>query len=358
MRQRSGRTWRPSRASLSAERVVGDPVAFWTSNAFLEQARAWVAAQLARRGSRPTGIWRQPHARVWSSTIGFETTEGRVWFKVNGSGSAYEAGLVALLGELSPGLAPEVIPYDRGRAWSLTRDGGPLLRSLVAPEALWTYWERLLPKYADAQLALAQHRPRLLSSGTPYLGPAQLRLEYRRLLAELAVMPTEAGGLTKKQATALEHLLPTFDYWCAELAASSVPDSLQHDDLHSNNVCWPGKVYDLSSVRILDWGDASVGHPFATMLATLNSIAFHAGVQPGNRPMDDARVLRIRDAYLEPFTGLGNRAELVRWVALARSTGCVTRAISWEKALQDAPPTMVMDEGFPVRGWLLELLEL
>jgi hypothetical protein len=45
-------------------------------------------------------------------------------------------------------------------------------------------------------------------------------------------------------------------------------------------------------------------------------------------------------------------------VALARSTGCVTRAISWEKALQDAPPTMVMDEGFPVRGWLLELLEL
>jgi Phosphotransferase enzyme family len=357
MRQRSGGTWRPSRASLSAERVVGDPVAFWTSNAFLEQAWAWVAAQLARRGSRPTGVWQQPHARVWSSTIGFETTEGRVWFKVNGSGSAYEAGLVALLGELSPGLAPEVIAYDRGRAWSLTRDAGPLLGSLVAPEALWTYWERLLPKYAEAQLALAQHGPRLLSSGTPHLGPAQLQLEYRRLLAELAVLPREAGGLTKEQATALEHLLPTYDDWCAELAASSLPDSLQHDDLHSNNVCWPGKVYDLSSVRILDWGDASVGHPFGTMLATLNSMAFHAPV-PGNRPMDDARVLRIRDAYLEPFTGLGNQGELVRWVALARSTGCVTRAISWEKALQDAPPTMVMDEGFPVRGWLLELLEL
>jgi hypothetical protein len=39
---------------LSAERVVGDPVAFWTSNAFFEQARAWVATQLARRGSRAT----------------------------------------------------------------------------------------------------------------------------------------------------------------------------------------------------------------------------------------------------------------------------------------------------------------
>jgi hypothetical protein len=44
-------------------------------------------------------------------------------------------------------------------------------------------------------------------------------------------------------------------------------------------------------------------------------------------------------------------------VALARRTGCVTRAISWESALQDAPGTVVAAEEFPVRGWLLELLE-
>jgi hypothetical protein len=357
MRQPSGRTWRPSRGSSSAERVIPDPVALWTSNAFLEEARVWVAAQLARHGSRLTGGWEQPHARVWSSTIGFETTEGRVWFKVNGSGTAYEAGLVALLGELRPGLAPDVIAYDRARAWSLTRDGGPMLRSIAASDELWTYWERLLPSYAEAQLALAQHRTRLLSSEIPHLAPVQLRLEYRRLLTELPVLPIEDGGLTTEQASTLERLLPTYDDWCAELATSPVPHSLQHDDLHSNNVCWPRKVDDLSSVRIIDWGDASVGHPFGTMLATLNSIAFHAGVLPSDRRMDDPRVLRIRDAYLEPFTGLGSREELLRWVALARSTGCVTRAVSWERALQDAPLTTVMGEEFPVRGWLLELLE-
>ena len=342
---------------MSAERVVPDPVALWTSNAFLEEARVWVAAQLARHGGRLTGGWEQPHARVWSSTIRFETTEGRVWFKVNGSGTAYEAGLVALLGELRPGLAPDVIAYDGVRAWSLTRDGGPTLRSIAASGELWTYWERLLPSYAEAQLALAQHGTRLLSSGAPHLAPVQLRWAYRRLLTELPVLPIEDGGLTTEQASALERLLPTYDDWCAELATSPVPHSLQHDDLHSNNICWPGKVDDLSSVRIVDWGDASVGHPFGTMLATLNSIAFHAGVVPGDGLMDDPRMLRIRDAYLEPFTGLGSREELLRWVALARSTGCVTRAVSWEKALRDAPLTVVMGEEFPVRGWLLELLE-
>jgi Phosphotransferase enzyme family len=357
MRQRSVRTWRRSRGSLSTERVAPDPVGLWTSKAFIEETRVWVAAQLARRGSRPTGGWGQPHTRVWSSTVRFETTEGCVWFKVNGSGTAYEAALVALLDELCPGLAPDVIAYDPARAWSLTRDGGPMLRSIAASDELWTYWERLLPRYAEAQLALAQQRTRLLSSGIPHLSPMQLRLEYRRLLTELAVQPTEDGGLTTEQTSALERLLPIYDDWCAELAASPVTNSLQHDDLHSNNVCWPGMVDDVSSVRLIDWGDASVGHPFGTMLATLNSIAAHAGVLPSDNPMNDPRVLRIRDAYLGPFTGLGSRKELLRWVALARSTGCVTRAVSWERALQDAPLTVVMSEDFPVRGWLLDLLE-
>ncbi len=140
-----------------------------------------------------------------------------------------------------------------------------------------------------------------MTTGIPDRGPTQLPLEYRLLLDELAARPTEDGGLTRQEAFALEGLLPVYDDRCAELAASPVPDSLQHDDLHSNSACWPGEADDLSSVRIIDWGDASVGHPFETMLATLNSIAFHAGALREDRRMDDPRVLRIRDAYMEPL---------------------------------------------------------
>ena len=122
-----------------------DPVAVWTSSAFIESARTWVAAQLGPGGIRLTGEWQQTHARVWSSTIRFETTEGRIWFKVNGPGTAYEAKLVALLDELCPGLAPQLLAHDDAVAWSITRDGGPMLRSKTKPDALWGYWERLLP---------------------------------------------------------------------------------------------------------------------------------------------------------------------------------------------------------------------
>jgi hypothetical protein len=342
---------------LSIEQTIPDPVVLWTSSAFVEEVRAWVEAQLRPRGSRLTDEWEQPHTRVWSSTIRFETTDGRVWFKINASGTAQEPALLALLGELRPGLAPDVVAYDEARAWSLIRDGGPMLRSRADPDALWDYWERLLPRYAEAQLALAEHRHRLLTTGVPDRSPTQLPVEYCRLVAELAAQPTEDGGLTDDEASALEQLLPVYDHRCAELAASPVADTLQHDDLHSNNVCWPGDLDDLSSVRIIDWGDASVGHPFGTMLATLNSIAFHARVLNDDARIDDPRVLRVRDAYLEPFGGLGSRQELLRWVALARSTGCLTRALAWESALRDAPAAVVTELEYPVRGWFLELLE-
>jgi hypothetical protein len=91
---------------LSAERTAAHAVALWTSSAFVEEARAWVGEQLARRGSRLTGEWEQPHVRVWLSTIRFETTEGRAWFKVNARGTAYEAALVALLGTWRSAAAP------------------------------------------------------------------------------------------------------------------------------------------------------------------------------------------------------------------------------------------------------------
>ena len=59
-----------------------------------------------------------------------------------------------------------MIAYDDECRWSLTRDSGPILRSIMAPDALWTYWERLMPRYAEAQIALADQRPRVLSTET------------------------------------------------------------------------------------------------------------------------------------------------------------------------------------------------
>jgi hypothetical protein len=331
-----------------------DGVEPWTSAAFLLDARTWVADRLADRGVRLTGEWDQPHARVWSTAIRFETTDGRVWLKVNGPGTAHEPALLRLIDERVPGVVPEVLAVHPTLSWSLSRDGGPTLRSLGSPEELWVPWEGLVARYADVQVRLAQDRNAVLGSGVRDVSPATVPALARGILDDLAGTPVDAGGLTPEQAERVTAVLPRLDEWCAELAASGVPDSVQHDDLHSNNVCWTGSV---ETARIIDWGDTTWGSPLGTMLATMNSIAYHAGVFVEGRPIDDPRVLRVRDAYLEPFTAYAAREDLVRCVDLARRTGCVGKALSYQAALGRTSVAVHAEYDFPVREWFLALLE-
>jgi hypothetical protein len=329
-------------------------VELWTSAAFHDEAREWVVEQLAAHGARLTGEWDQPHARVWSSTIRYETTGGRVWFKVNGTGTAHEAALVRVVGERLPGLVPEVLAVDRARAWSLQRDGGPVLRELASPDGLWSRWEGIVARYGEAQIVLSAHRDAVLATGVSEVSPATVPVLARALLDELGSTPVGDGGLSGEEVDAVAALLPELDGWCAVLAGSGVPDSVQHDDLHSSNVCWTGSV---ETARIIDWGDATWGHPLATMLATMNSIAYHAGVYVDGQPVVAPQVLRVRDAYLEPFTAYADRADLVRYVDLARRTGCVGKALSYRAATAGAPLSVQAEMEFPVREWFLGLLE-
>ncbi|MEO5709110.1 MAG: phosphotransferase [Nocardioidaceae bacterium] len=326
----------------------------WTSAPFHDEVRTWVGDRLAEHGLRLTGEWEQPHARTWSSAIRFGTTAGRVWFKVNGVGTAHEASLVRLIDELVPGLVPEVLAVDASRGWSVSRDAGPMLRASKPPEELWDAWEGVVARYAEAQIVLSGHREAVLATGVVEVSPATTPALARALVAELSAASVDEGGLSDEQSQQLAGVLPALDAWCAELAETGVPDSVQHDDLHSANVCWPGT---LPAARIIDWGDSSWGHPFGTMLATLNSIAFHAGVHVDGQPVTDRSVLRVRDAYLEPFTTYAGRAELHRAVDLARRTGCVAKALSYRAAMAGATVEAQAEHDFPVREWLLGLLD-
>jgi len=324
-------------------------VTAWSSPEFLAQATEWVADAASGAGLALTGEREQPHVRPWSSAVRFGAHGGDLWFKVNARGTRHEGRLVATLGALEPSLVAPVIAVDTDRGWSLTRYAGPVMRSVAPPEGLWDSWETVLVRYAEAQIRLAEHRDALLATGLSEVSPATLPAMLRELVRELAAKAPEEGGLTEAEHEKLLVSFEEYDAWCDELASSRVPSTVQHDDLHSRNICWGGSA---ANARVIDWGDASWGFALGTMLCTLNSIAWHAKCE-----LDDRRVTRVRDAYLEPFTAYAERAELLRDVELARRTGCVTRALSYRASLMGEPVATHREEGFPIRGWLLELLE-
>lgn len=326
----------------------------------MDDAGAWLASSCADLGLAVIVPGRQIHDRPWSHVVayhlrGADRAHGRVWFKSNGIGTRHEPALILALSSLVPDLVPEVLAVDTGHAWSLTRDAGPTWRSAFGVADQWHLWEELLQRYAAA-LSLAAHRAALKATGIPERSPATLPGQAAEVVAELTRLGAGSGGLSTAGEEALTARLPAYGQGCRDLDAAGIPWSIQHDDLHSNNICWPGPGKDpatdsAAGSRIIDWGDASIGHPFGTLLATLRSIAYH-----GDCDVTDPRVQRVRDAYLEPFTTYAPRSELIALADVAQQVGAVTRALSWRAALIDASTEVHGEHDFPVRGWMQELL--
>ena len=102
--------------------------------------------------------------------------------------------------------------------------------------------------------------------------------------------------------------------WCEELAASPLPASLDHNDLHPWNM--------LAGPRYFDWGDAVVAHPFAVMLEPLGWLRNVHGSEA---------LVRGRDAYL---AGFGSPPELRETLELACRVAKIARALTWVRAIQ------------------------
>ena len=321
----------------------------WTTPGFLDEARSWVDGALAGRGLQRSGEGEQTHVRPWSTTVRFGVVGAdAVWCKANAVGTAHEPALVAAVAALEPELVPDVVAVDTSRAWSLTVDVGRPLREAVEVEERWDVWSDVLLRYASAQLRIAEAADEILATGIPVVTPARMPALLRSLVDELSATPVDDGGLDDELRRRLDERTDALDESFAELAAAGMPPTIQHDDLHGGNVCVsPGR-----RPTVIDWGDASWGFPLGTMLVTLDAMAANASCA-----VDDPRVVRVRDAYLEPFTARWDRADLVRWTDLARRLGALTRAQSWRAALLDAPPSAGRHYGHPARQWLGWLAE-
>ncbi|MCU1592737.1 MAG: hypothetical protein JWO12_129 [Frankiales bacterium] len=298
----------------------------WTTPQWREEVLAWTTEQ----GVTPTGEAEQTKLSPWSTVLRIPYPDGFAFFKAGGPGTGYEAGLLQALAEYGTPHVLTPLALDPVRGWILLPDGGPTLRDLHGRDKDLRHWERVLPKYAETQ----RHLENRELPGAEDHRPEQLPALFEALLEELEVGPRAE----------LEALRTKLDQWCAELAASGIIPTAQHDDLHDNNV-FTSRGHDL----VYDWGDASLAFPFSSLLVTLRSVASSFDLAPGAPELE-----RLRDAYLESWTDTHSRAELELLALLATRVGKISRSRAWQRALTgvdspehaEAPP-----------GWLEELLE-
>lgn len=310
----------PCDASFSDARGI----TVWSSPRWQAGAVAWVDARLAEIGARRCG---EPTARVraWAAVLRVPTHRGVVWFKAASHETNAEIELYGLLCTTVPSQVLRPIATDARRGWLLLPDGGASLEDTLGGADVVGLLERLLPQYAELQLALAPHSERLIALGLDDMRPALALQRFDE--AAVAVGRTVRPQDQARYARALAHR-DTFGAWADALAESPVPHSIDHNDLHAANVLLPDDD-EAAPVRFYDWGDSVVAHPFATMAHGLGWVAARLGVSD-----DSPAIVRLRDAYLAPFAHLGSHAELVDTLVLACRVAKAGRCLSWARALE------------------------
>ena len=289
-------------------------------------ADAWISAHVA-----PAGPIELTHERPWSTVLRVPLADGAAWFKACSSVQAFEPRLTAALHGRWPGLMPEVLGFDAQRGWLLLADAGTRIGDLGnLPE----FWIDLLPRYAELQRGEVAYVDDHLAHGVPDLRVATLAERYDELLAEdLPVSSAERRALTD--------FAPAFARLSGELSSEGPADSIQHDDLHMHNVYRQG-----DRLRVLDWGDSSISHPFASLVTTFRFLEERNGLAA-----DDPSMVRVRDAYLEGWgtglTGLFDLAMRVGGFAHAIAELRQRRALS-------GPARAIFDDDLQV--WLRRAL--
>jgi hypothetical protein len=286
----------------------------WTQPAWRADAEQWIREQLDALGRTVTCTIEQPHVRPWATAFRVPTDGGLLWFKAPVAPLAFEVPLLQLLGERRPESVPRLLAADPDRGWMLMEDAGPRVRDLHPDGTPIAAWEEFLQLYAQLKLDVAPAADVLVAAGVPDGRSASLLDGFLRVLeSPRLVQPPTDAALDGRELARLRALVPKLTEAIGVLAALDLPDSVQHDDLHTANVCVRDGGY-----RFIDWGDTCIAQPLLSLSIPLAVIG------------DAGPAARARDAYLEPWTALRPRRELIEACAAADLLAQVTGVLKWE----------------------------
>jgi hypothetical protein len=274
----------------------------------LTGAEGWIRAHV-----EPTGAIETTHVRPWATVMRIPVGGGVIWFKACAPVQAFEPRLTAELYERWPDRVTEVLAVDEARHWLLLGDAGVAVGERGNPPEAWL---EALPLYAELQKGETAYALDHIGHGVPDLRTAALPAGYERLLA--SELP-----IAKDDVKRLQDYAARFTELCSALAKLGIQESIQHDDLHVANLYSEG-----GNLRVVDWGDSSIAHPFFSLLVTLRFLEEFNHLAP-----NDAWFRRLRDAYLEPWgSGFQETFEIalrVAWFA---------HAIAWIRQRDSLPP--------------------
>jgi hypothetical protein len=265
----------------------------WSDPGWLDEVAAWIGSRVELAGP----IERKKK-RKWSVVLRAPTVEGDLWLKEVGPVLAFEPALTAALARHAPRFVPDVVAAEGSRL--LMRDAGEqLIGRGRAVDATSPLWEEIAAWYAEFQLQLV-----------PVAG-------------ELPAPDRRSGTLIRDLGPRVEPLVAAL--------GDAIPMTIVHLDVSHKNV-----RFRAGAPVLLDWAAGVVAHPFFGLGRIRRSLV-HFGAAPAG-----PEVLRVQDAYLEPWTTFAPPRELRRILTAVNALRQLCRPASRE-AKHAAKPAAVRE---------------
>ena len=305
----------------------------------------WAYGELARRGKRVTGEPEVVHDRPWAKVARIPTDDGATFAKTMMPALGHEVAVTALLAQAAPDLVTPLIAHENERRFMLMEDAGERLRARIERDKHLRHWRGVLGRYADVQLKAAPIADALVAAGCPDMRVSALPAAFEAVIDGDRLL-TIAGreSSTPEQLATLRALVPRVREW-SERLVDTVPETIQHDDLHDGQV-----FFRDGQSRVLDWGDANVSHPFYSLVVLERHIVHQFELRP-----DAPELLRLREEYLEPFTRVATRSRIDGSLRLALLLGRLVRALTWTRQVSALPPDQ--READVIEGWFALFIE-
>lgn len=242
--------------------------------------------------------------------------KSKLYFKATPPFMAHEGRVMQAVAEEYPHLLPPPLAVDPKRGWLLMSDyGNDLLHE--CPDI--SRWEGALSQFSQFQVKQVERARRWLSLNIPDRRLGRMVEMIDPLIASCERMLSGGpNGLSESEATNLRSLSMQLKLMCARLAQFGVPHTLVHGDLGGNIL-----IRDNGYI-FFDWTDACISHPFFEM-ATISAAYFDESVLTDNSDAD----IRLRDAYIEPWTAYRPTAVLIEAFEASRPLGALHQAMTY-----------------------------
>jgi hypothetical protein len=299
---------------------------------------AWVT-ELAGPVTSSAEVKTRPWASVWK----LETTNGVVFAKQNCVGQRHETSLLRTLSQACPERVVEVVGLDQDRGLVATADAGPV----VGPENRdLDIWCTIVQAAATLQRALVSHAAQLVESGVAAIDFQMADVYVSQRQSELhSLPPSDPRHLTALALAEVERASEPIAEAMKVLSDLDLPLSLQHNDLHGNNVC-----VNSGTFRFFDFADSVVGEPLGVLLIPLRILTMEWGLAP-----DSPEVAHVVNAYLEVWGDLASMRELRAALPHALRLAALPRVESWIRCANAMDAEALAERAFVLPGWLQEL---